>query len=187
MRGWAIILLPVALAGALGAVVLATAFSPLFPRGLARRAEIDTGMRFDTIAFIGGGLALLVVTVGLTILAAAVATGRQQLPRPCDGHDHGGHRSARRPHSARASPWSPRGTGLRIVAIGAIGGLAIAIGGAVAVALVDESTTEVLHTPSAFAADWDLQLTAQPDDPDAVIGAAAGEVRRSTPWPCSSP
>ena len=44
-----------------------------------------------------------------------------------------------------------------------------------AVALVDGSTTEVLSTPSAFAADWDLQLTAQPDDPDAVIGAAAGE------------
>ncbi len=61
------------------------------------------------------------------------------------------------------------------MAISAIGGLAIAIGGAVAVALVDESTNDVLHTPSAFAADWDVELTAQPDDPDAVIAAVSAE------------
>ena len=174
VRGWAVILLPVALVGAVGAVVLATVLSPLFPRGLARRAEIDTGVRFDAIAFVGGGLVVLIVTVCLALLAATAATSRRRAA------------SVRRPRSMGASISPPAVLGAsfaldpsrdrsRLIAITAIGGLAIAIGGAVAVALVDGSTTEVLRTPSAFAADWDLQLTAQPDDPDAVITAASGE------------
>ncbi len=160
--------------GAIGAVVLATALSPLFPRGLARRAEIDTGVRFDTIAFVGGGVVVLIVTVCLSVLVAAMATSRRHAV------------TVRRPQSwgASFSPPATLGTSFaldpsrdrsRLVAVTAIGGLAIAIGGAVAVALVDESTTEVLRTPSAFAADWDLQLTAQPDDPDAVIAAASAD------------
>jgi ABC-type lipoprotein release transport system permease subunit len=174
VRGWTVILLPVALAGALGAVVLATAISPLFPRGLARRAEIDTGIRFDTIAFIGGGFVLLVVTVGLAILAAVVATGRQRSATVRRARSWGTSMSP--PATLGTSfAFEPSRDRSRIVAVSAIGGLTIAIGGAVAVALVDGSTTEVLRTPSAFAAPWDLQLTAQPDDPDAVIGAASAE------------
>ena len=157
--GGLVILLPVALAGAVGAVVLATALSPLFPRGLARRAEIDTGVRFDTVAFIGGGAVVLVVTMCLAVLAAIVATRRRRLA------------TLRRARSwgTTVSPPAVLGTSFaldpsrdrsRLVAISAIGGLAIALGGAVAVALVDESTTDVLHTPSAFAADWDVELTA---------------------------
>ncbi len=174
IRGWVVILLPVALAGAVGAVVLATALSPLFPRGLARRAEIDTGVRFDTVAFIGGGLVVLIVTIGLVVLAASLTTRR----RPAT--------TARRARSWGTSVSAPAVLGAsfaldpsrdrsRLVAVSAIGGLALALGGAVAVALVDDSTTEVLTTPTAFAADWDLELTTQPDDPDAVIAAVAAD------------
>lgn len=63
----------------------------------------------------------------------------------------------------------------RVVAVSAIGGLPPAIGGAVAVALVKQSTTDVLRTPSAFCADWDLELTAPPDNPDSVIAAVTAE------------
>ena len=63
----------------------------------------------------------------------------------------------------------------RVVAISAIGGLALSIGGIVTVALVEQSIADVLETPSAFATDWDLELTAQPDDPDAVIDAVLQE------------
>jgi ABC-type lipoprotein release transport system permease subunit len=172
VRGWTVILLPVALLGAIGAVMLATALSPLFPRGLARRAEIDTGVRFDTVALGGGGVVVMIVTVCLSILVAAMATSRRSAV------------AVRRPRSwgVPVNPPAALGSSFaldpsrdrsRLVAITAIGGLAIAVGGVVAVALVDESTNEVLRTPSAFAADWDLQLTAQPDDPDAVIGATS--------------
>ena len=174
VRGWALILLPVALAGAVGAVVLATAMSPLFPRGLARRAEIDTGVRFDTVAFIGGGAVVLLVTMCLAGLAAIVATRRRRVATVQRARSWG----------TSVSPPAVLGTSFaldpsrdrsRLVAISAIAGLAVALGGAVAVALVDESTRDVLDTPSAFAADWDVQLAAQPDDPDAVIAAVAAE------------
>ena len=174
VRGWAVILLPVALAGAVGAVVLATALSPLFPRGLARRAEIDTGMRFDTVAFIGGGAVVLIVTVCLASLAAVVTTRRRRSATVRRARSWG--TSVSPPAVLGASfAVDPSRDRSRLVAISAIGGLAIALGGAVAVALVDESTSDVLHTPSAFAADWDVELTGQPDDPDAVIAAVAAE------------
>ena len=174
VRGWAIILLPVALAGAVGAVVLATALSPLFPRGLARRAEIDTGVRFDTVAFVGGGALVLIVTVCLAVLAAIVATRRRRLTTLRRARSWG---TTVSPPAVLGASFAldPSRDRSRLVAISAIGGLAIAIGGAVAVALVDESTNDVLHTPSAFAADWDVELTGQPDDPDAVIAAVAAE------------
>jgi ABC-type lipoprotein release transport system permease subunit len=174
VRGWTILLAPVALSGAVGAVVLATALSPLFPRGLARRAEIDTGVRFDTLAFVGGGAVVLVATLCLSLAAAAVVTSR----RPAT--------AVRRARSWGTSFSPPAALGVsfaldpsrdrsRLVAASAVGGLVVAIAGAVAVALVDGSTNEVLRTPSAFAADWDLQLSAQPDDPDAVIAAATSD------------
>jgi ABC-type lipoprotein release transport system permease subunit len=174
VRGWAIVLLPVALAGAIGAVALATALSPLFPRGLARRAEIDTGVRFDTIAFLSGGATVLIVTVCLASLAAVVATHRRS----------GGTVRRARSWGTSLSPPAVLGASFavdpsrdrsRLVAISAIGGLTIALGGTVAVALVDESTHDVLSTPTAFAADWDLELTTRPDDPDAVIAGVAAE------------
>lgn len=174
VRGWVHILLPVALAGAVGAVVLASALSPLFPRGLARRAEIDTGVRFDTVAFIGGGAVVLFLTMCLAGLAAIVATRRRRVATMRRARTWG----------TSVSPPAVLGTSFaldpsrdrsRLVAISAIAGLAVALGGAVAVALVDESISDVLNTPSAFAADWDVQLDAQPDDPDAVIAAVAAE------------
>ena len=174
VRGWAFILLPVALAGAVGAVVLATALSPLFPRGLARRAEIDTGVRFDTVAFVGGGALVLIVTVCLAVLAAIVATRRRRLTTLRRARSWG---TTVSPPAVLGASFAldPSRDRSRLVAISAIGGLAIAIGGAVAVALVDESTNDVLHTPNAFAADYDVELTGQPDDPDAVIAAVSAE------------
>jgi ABC-type lipoprotein release transport system permease subunit len=174
VRAWAIILLPVALAGAGGSVALATALSTLFPRGLARRAEIDTGVRFDTAAFIGGGAMVLLVTVCLASLAAVVTTRRRRSATVRRARSWGA--SVSPPAVLGASfAVNPSRDRSRLVAISAIGGLAIALGGAVAVALVDGSTSDVLHTPSAFAADWDVELSRQPDDPDAVIAAAAAE------------
>ena len=43
-RAWILILVPVAVIGAGGAVAVSIALSPLFPRGLARRAEPDLGV-----------------------------------------------------------------------------------------------------------------------------------------------
>ena len=63
----------------------------------------------------------------------------------------------------------------RLAAFGAVAGLALAVGGAVAVALIDVSADEVLRTPRAFAAEWDLEMTESPDDEEALIAATAAE------------
>ena len=63
----------------------------------------------------------------------------------------------------------------RLAALTAVAGLALAIAGAVAVALIDVSTSEVLTTPSAFAADWDMVMSEQPDNPPATIAATTAE------------
>lgn len=53
------------LAGALGAVLVATALSPLAPLGEARDAEISPGLHFDTFVFALGALAVVFVVLAL--------------------------------------------------------------------------------------------------------------------------
>ena len=92
--------LPVALGGAVLAVVGAAAASPLFPIGVARRAEPDPGLRID-----GTVLALGMVAVGAGVLLiaflAALRTTRRRsrADAPTPGQDGDG-RGRRRPERA---------------------------------------------------------------------------------------
>jgi FtsX-like permease family len=62
--------LVVGLAGAVGAVVIATALSPLAPLGEARLAEDSTGVSFDSFVLLLGALAIVVVVLALGIWPA---------------------------------------------------------------------------------------------------------------------
>jgi ABC-type lipoprotein release transport system permease subunit len=64
----------VGLAGAAGAVVIATALSPLAPLGEARIAETSTGVTFDPPVLALGALATVLVVFGLGIWPALRAT-----------------------------------------------------------------------------------------------------------------
>ncbi len=57
--------LVVGFAGALGAVAIATALSPLAPLGEARLAETSTGVSFDTLVFPLGAIAVMVLVLVL--------------------------------------------------------------------------------------------------------------------------
>ncbi|MBA3652773.1 MAG: ABC transporter permease [Actinobacteria bacterium] len=61
----------VAAAGSVVTVAVAIALSPVFPVGLARRAEINPGPAFDTLVLIAGALVTLVLVIGGSALAAA--------------------------------------------------------------------------------------------------------------------
>jgi hypothetical protein len=80
--------LAVALAGAAGAVALATALSPLAPVGEARLAETSTGMAFDLLVLPLGALAVVVAVLALSIgpalrAARTVRSGDQaEVARP---------------------------------------------------------------------------------------------------------
>ncbi|HEV3280263.1 MAG TPA: FtsX-like permease family protein, partial [Acidimicrobiales bacterium] len=70
--------LVVGLAGAVGAVVLATALSPIAPLGEARLAESSTGIAFDSLVLLLGALVTVAVVLALGIWPAlrAARTGR---------------------------------------------------------------------------------------------------------------
>lgn len=74
----------VAAGGAIGAVMLATALSPVFPIGLARQATLDPGVRVDRLTLGVGATALLVFVLGWAAIDAWRLTGdgRARADRP---------------------------------------------------------------------------------------------------------
>ena len=70
----------VGLAGAVGAVVVATSLSPIAPLGEARLAEDSTGIAFDTLVLPLGALATVAVVLALGIWPAWRAASH-----PADG------------------------------------------------------------------------------------------------------
>ena len=176
VRGWITVLMPAVVVGALGAVGVATLASPMFPRGIAKRAEIAPGMHFDTVALPVGAIVLTV----LVILIATLVSWRSARANRSRGRDATGPgriASMLNPPAAIGTSFalSPSRGRSRVVAFSAMASLALAIGGPIAVALIERSIDDVLVTPSAFAADWDMQLTAQPEDPDALIAAVMAD------------
>ena len=69
--------LPIALGGAVLAVVGAALASPLFPIGVARRAEPDLGLHVDGMVLVLGAVAVFGVILVVGFLAALQATRRQ--------------------------------------------------------------------------------------------------------------
>jgi ABC-type lipoprotein release transport system permease subunit len=81
-------LAPAALAGAAAVPIVAWAVSGAFPRGLARRAEAQPGLRFDADAIAAGATATLALTLVLLAVMAWRASqrdGRARSPRPSTG------------------------------------------------------------------------------------------------------
>ena len=58
------------LAGALGAVAIATLLSPIAPLGEARVAENSTGITFDSFVLTLGALATVIVVIALGLWPA---------------------------------------------------------------------------------------------------------------------
>ena len=71
--------LVVGLAGAVGAVVIATLLSPIAPLGEARLAEDSTGIAFDSFVLLLGALATVVVVLALGIWPALRAARTRRM------------------------------------------------------------------------------------------------------------
>ncbi|HXN59854.1 MAG TPA: ABC transporter permease [Acidimicrobiales bacterium] len=71
--------LVVGLAGAVGAVVIATALSPIAPLGEARLAEDSTGVAFDSLVLLLGAVATVVVVLALGIWPALRAAHTRRM------------------------------------------------------------------------------------------------------------
>ena len=150
--------------GATVAVVGAAALSPLFPLGVARRADPDVGVHVDWVVA-AAGFAAVVVAVAAIAVAAAVRS-----PRP--GRDRvTGYRTstiAARLPAAGATPSVSNGLRLalergrgrtavpvRSAAVGAVLGVL----GVTAVLVFGASLDALVATPARYGAPWDFQLT----------------------------
>ena len=94
---------PAIVAGAVGSVLVAIGLSAATPRGLARRLEIDPGVRIDAVVLVAGTVA--VVTLGAVLL---VVVTRRAVRRPSFRPSASSAcRAASAPPACSASPWRP--------------------------------------------------------------------------------
>ena len=172
VSAWLVVFAPALVAGAAGAALLAVRLSSLLPRGLARRADPTPGLRIDTLVVAGG--ALLLVAIATATVWAVVR------------RDSASHRT---PTMGRTPRWlpgpvavlganlavDPAGARSRLLVTIAVLGVALGVGGFVAVDVIEGSAVAVLDTPSAYGADWNLEIFETPEEPDDVIEATLQE------------
>ncbi len=152
--GGALGVLPAAIVGAALVPLIAWALSWLFPRGVARLAEPDPGWRFDvsTLAIGAGGTVIAVVLATL----AMAAVGARSRPSALGGRSRLAGWVLARPAAALGASFArdPAGTGGRSRAVALVtgAGIAIGVGGVVAVGAMDTSRQHLLTTPRLFGA-----------------------------------
>ena len=156
--------LPVAVGGAVIAVVGAAASSPLFPIGVARRAEPHLGFRVDGLVLVLGAAAVVLVILVVASLAALRAT-RDEPGLVAHG------RAARLVDAANRMGVTPVATaGVRMAVEPGRGqtavpvrsamiGAAFGIVGVVAVLMFSASVDQVAATPLRYGWNWNFAMT----------------------------
>jgi hypothetical protein len=174
--GSALAVMPAIVTGGLVAVVGAALASSFLPRGLARRAEPDPGIRIDA-AVLADGFA---VTVLIALAAAWTVGWMFALPAR-----QGARRSVRGPigplppHVAFGVRMAinPAGDRWRGAAWSGVVGVALAVTGALAVWTVVASADHLRNTPELFgvSADLAVELGDQQARADAAVAAALAD------------
>lgn len=156
--GGAMCVLPALLLGAVLVPGVAWALSSLFPRGVARQIEPDPGWRVDAPTLAVGATATAVMLFAAVVVMAA-AGARRRLESTTVRNRLAGWVLARPAASLGVSfARDPAGTGRRsrAVAIATIGGIAVGIGGVVAVAALDASRHHLTDSPHLFGSPAEL-------------------------------
>jgi FtsX-like permease family len=191
--------LVLALVGAVGAVIIAFALSPLTPVGEARLAEPSTGLTFDPLVLLLGGLATLVVVL-LLGLWPAMRASRARLggERAPEGHPS---LIVSKVVATGAPPSAvigvrhalERGRGGSSLPVGtALFGSALAVMALCATIVFADSLTHLTATPALYGSNYQLSISSAnggPGNPtswvaslrrdhsiDAIMLAATGEV-----------
>ncbi len=163
----------VGLLGAVGAVILATALSPLAPVGEARLAEPTTGISVDPPVLVLGALAIVVVVVALGLWPAV----RDARDRRTDNRGAVTHPSAVVAHLAAAgAPPSTligvrnalqrRGLGTSVPIGTAYLGTVLAVAVLCGTAVFGASLSNLTATPSLYGDAYQLSFEVVPGLPD---------------------
>jgi hypothetical protein len=178
----------VASAGAMGAVALAIALSPLTPIGLARRAEPHPGLSVNT-AMLAIGVAFIVVLLVVWAAPAAARSARATTAAATDPSP-----SQLRRGLPALAPSAAALTGVRMAVDrgrsarqlpvrSAVVTVAIAIGVVAAATTFGASLVHLVRTPADYSWNWDVALgnpnngPGSATDPDAVAASLSDAVR----------
>jgi hypothetical protein len=155
----------IAAGGALVAVLGAVAASPLLPIGVARRADPDVGVHFDWLILGLGIVAVIVVVVAITFLAALRSTRRSTL----DATSEARRRTSSIVETAARAGLPPTATsGLRMALEPGHGATAVPVRsaylgavfgvlGVIAVLVFASSLNQLVVTPRLYGSTWDFQ------------------------------
>lgn len=167
---------PIAVVGALAALVAAWLASPLFPIGVARDAEPAPGLHFDAGALLISALIVVVAVLVVGAIAAAVVTSRreQAMARPT--------RIGRAMADAGVAPSVAVGVGFAlgrgrsrsIPVWSTIGAVTIGVTGVIAALVFAASLDRLVDTPARYGWTWGVVL-------DGFGGAEDGVCPRSDP------
>lgn len=153
---------PTAIGGALIAVAVAVALSPLMPIGVARKAEPDRGVSVDILALGLGALSVAAVVLGLCLATAWRADRIASRP---DALAADAPRRARLRGFGALSQSPARTIGVRAAlepragsARSALAGVAVAIAGVVAVTVFASSQDALAATPARYGYPWDARV-----------------------------
>ena len=164
----------VAVGGAIVAIALAVAASPLVPTGLAREVESDVGIKVDLTAMGGGAmvLAALVAVAGFRAARrAAKFRGTERLPRPANSIP------ASLGPAAAVGLTTAMGRGnarTRSAARSAIAAAFLGAVGVTAAATFATSLDHLLKTPALYGWNFDAVAGIGGDDPSRIDNAIAG-------------
>jgi ABC-type lipoprotein release transport system permease subunit len=169
--GTALTMVPAIVGGALVAVMAAALASSFLPRGLARQAEPDPGIRLDAAVLAGGFLATVLVALAAAWVVGwvAAAPDRRRTRRQARGAI-----GPLPPHVALGLRMAanPAGDGARAASWSGVLGVALAVTGALAVWTVVASADHLRHTPTLFGVSADFAVNTEVDDPEAAASAA---------------
>lgn len=151
---------PTAIGGAVIAVAVAIALSPLMPVGVARKAEPDRGVSVDGAALALGAIAVVVIVLGLAVATswranrAASRSDALAVRAPWKaGRGFGAlSHSPARTIGTRAALERRVGSGT------ALAGVVVAVAGVVAVTVFASSQDALAATPQRYGFPWDSRV-----------------------------
>ena len=153
--------------GTLGALVTAVAISPLFPLGVAERAEIDPGLDVDVLVLVPGGVLLFAVLVGWCA-ATMRRVGRPAPPPPLRRP-----RWVERIATAFSTPIATMGLRASLAPGGdaratpvraALGGLSVAVAAVAATVTFGANLDDLVETPAEYGWGWDAMVALPSED-----------------------
>ncbi len=161
--------LVVAIGGALVAILGAVAASPLFPFGIARRADLDPGVHVDWTVFALGIAGIVAFVLLVAFLSAVRATPASSLDRPREARRRGativdvaGGIGLRPPVTNGLRMALQPGNGETAVPVrSAFLGAMFGVTGVIAVLVFAASLNHVVSTPRLYGWTWDFKA---PDD-----------------------